>query len=569
MRLGVPPRGGLLSGSVEYCRQPPASFALMVLCLSACGARSGLDVDGDASAAGGRAPVGSSTMASTTGSGGASGSGGGPCAEGESRTCYSGPPGTLGVGVCAPGTQACDGDRFGPCTGEVLPAFDDCSSGEDEDCDGSGGWVQRHGGSANDAGVEIAVDPSGNVIMTGRYSGPVDFGGGPLPNGSSTVFVVKLDGEGNHVWSRAFPAAKSPRIAVDGSGVVLVGEFQDAIDLGGGPLSTSNPGFSDMFIVKLDSSGGHVWSKVFGGVGNDTPWDVAFHADGSLLLAGQFGGYVPVATIDFGGGALSKVDGGAFVVRLSEAGDHVWSKGLGKPDDAVQHLAIDGAGNALIAGPSEGPIDLGGGVLPQGAGVMDFFVAKLSPDGVHVWSHGFGGLSSSGMGKPPGDVLTGIAATPGGGAAVTGFFSDVIDFGGGLLTEGGVTDVFVGHFDGMGAHLRSAAFGSAGSDVARAIAVDGQGRTVVAGQHWGEIDLGGEILPGAGGDDIFIAKFDVNGDHLGSETHGGEDGDVAGGLAVDASGAVFFVGSFSKTISFACSIASAGAADIVVAKLGL
>ncbi len=64
------------------------------------------------------------------------------CRPGTTRTCYSGPAGTGGVGVCRTGTQACelssDGSStsWGACTGEVLPGPEVCFDGVDGDCDG-------------------------------------------------------------------------------------------------------------------------------------------------------------------------------------------------------------------------------------------------------------------------------------------------------------------------------------------------------------------------------------------------------------------------------------------------
>ena len=52
--------------------------------------------------------------------------------------CYSGPAGTLGVGLCAAGTRMCnaDGTAWGACTGQVLPATEACATAGDDDCDG-------------------------------------------------------------------------------------------------------------------------------------------------------------------------------------------------------------------------------------------------------------------------------------------------------------------------------------------------------------------------------------------------------------------------------------------------
>jgi len=65
------------------------------------------------------------------GLGGGSGGGvGGACNPGVSESCYSGPDGTEGVGVCHAGARIClsDGSAFGPCGGEVTAGPDDCTT---------------------------------------------------------------------------------------------------------------------------------------------------------------------------------------------------------------------------------------------------------------------------------------------------------------------------------------------------------------------------------------------------------------------------------------------------------
>jgi hypothetical protein len=57
------------------------------------------------------------------------------CIGNETRACYSGPPGTLGLGDCRRGTQSCGADGvLGACQGEVLPTTDLCGDGHDQDC---------------------------------------------------------------------------------------------------------------------------------------------------------------------------------------------------------------------------------------------------------------------------------------------------------------------------------------------------------------------------------------------------------------------------------------------------
>lgn len=76
--------------------------------------------------------------------------------------CYTGAPGTEGVGQCASGTQVCDdrGVPMGPCSGEVVPGAEDCDSELiDEDCDGD----------VNEAGAACVCAPGS---LTPCYTGP-------------------------------------------------------------------------------------------------------------------------------------------------------------------------------------------------------------------------------------------------------------------------------------------------------------------------------------------------------------------------------------------------------------
>ncbi len=58
------------------------------------------------------------------------------CCPGRTRSCYSGPAGTAGVGICKTGTQTCLSDgTWGACTGEVTPRSETCN-GQDDDCNG-------------------------------------------------------------------------------------------------------------------------------------------------------------------------------------------------------------------------------------------------------------------------------------------------------------------------------------------------------------------------------------------------------------------------------------------------
>ena len=120
--------------------------------------------------------------------------------------------------------------------------------------DGSHLWSQNWGGTGSDAASTVTVDGSGNIIVAGSFEGTVSLGGGALvSNGSTDIFVAKYLSDGSHQWSRSFGNTNGDEalaVAVDSSGdVLLVGNFTDLVDFGGGPLFGA--GSTDIFLAKL------------------------------------------------------------------------------------------------------------------------------------------------------------------------------------------------------------------------------------------------------------------------------------------------------------------------------
>lgn len=61
------------------------------------------------------------------------------CVPDSTQACYTGPPNTEGVGICAPGKATCaaDGMSWEKCADETVPTNESCKNGLDDDCDGS------------------------------------------------------------------------------------------------------------------------------------------------------------------------------------------------------------------------------------------------------------------------------------------------------------------------------------------------------------------------------------------------------------------------------------------------
>jgi hypothetical protein len=359
-------------------------------------------------------------------------------------------------------------------------------------------WSKRFGGTGFDAAEDVAVDDSGNVYVTGSFSGTIDLGGGPLvSNGGSDIFVAKLDAAGAHIWSQSFGdniADMGLGISADTSGVVVTGHFAGTVDFGGGGLSSAG-GSQDIFVARFASDGTHRWSKQAGSTGEDNGTAVSFDPWGNVFVTGFFNG-----AVDFGAGPLNSSGmRDIFLVKYDPDGVHLLSRRFGGTDhDGGFCLGVDGGGNIVVTGYFDETADFGGGPLTS-AGGADIFVARYSSVAVHIWSHRFGG--------PEADVGTGVYVDAADNVFLTGHFSGTVDFGGGGLTSAGFIDIFLARFDEFGVHSWSERFGGTSHDIGGEVAADASGDVCLSGSFQASADFGGGDLTSAGFYDIVLAKY--------------------------------------------------------------
>ena len=421
-------------------------------------------------------------------------------------------------------------------------------------------WALGLGGTSGDEGRGVAVDAAGNSYVTGVFASTVDFGGGPLAStGSWDVYLVKYDAQGNHVWSRNFGGTSTDEandIRIDGDGnVVITGKFWGTANFGG-PASLTSNGAYDVFVAAYDSDGSHIWSRGFGSTGGDDGRGVIFDADGNVLVTGYVAG-----STDFGGGNLT-VSGAAdaFLAKYGPTGAHLWSDTHGGTGAEIGNaVAADGDGNVLLAGQFNGIGNFGGANLVS-AGNEDCFLAKYDANGAHQWSYRFGNVNHC--------IGWAVAADGAGNVVFTGQMTGNVDFGGGLLMGLLGTNVFLVKLDPAGAHLWSQTFGaSQTSDVGRGLAVDAANYVCLTGHFDGTIDFGGGAVTTGGSRDVFIARFDPSGVHQWSDGFGTTMYQEGRAIAVDGSGNVVVTGIFANSIDFGGGhILSSGGNDVFLAR---
>lgn len=549
----------------------PASCALVlfaacpVICVDGDGGTDSATTSTSTSGTTGTATAADTTAATDT-PGTTDGVGGTVCAPGSAEPCYDGPDGTEGIGACVAGMRTCsaDGTTWGACEGQVLPGVEDCETPLDEDCDDAtppcassiATCAEQFGGGTAES---VAVDSAGNIVLTGYFSNTIDFGGGPLNSAGEgpDVFIAKLDATCGHVWSRHF-GDEAPQygyaVASDGAGDVLFGgRMEGSADYGGGILVGAPLGGA--FLVKLDASGAHVWSKHFGA---GTTSGVAVDEVGDVALTGWFNG-----SIDFGGAMhMSAGNQDIFLVKLGAGGEHVWSMQFGdQTPQAGTAVAFDAAGALATTGAFFGTIDLAGATHVNPGGNNDGYLAKRSSSGDHVASRSFTDLVS----VHEVEVAHDVAFAPNGDMLVAGRFTGATDLGAGVVASVGSSDTFIARYSSSGDYLWARRFGTELETHPRAIAVDASGNALVTGSLTGSADFGGGLLTSAGAtvEDVFVLKLDAAGNHIWSERFGDGSRQIGHDIAVDGNGHVVVVGSMAGTVDFGLGLLAGNGAFVV------
>ena len=366
-------------------------------------------------------------------------------------------------------------------------------------------WSKRFGNNSAQRGAQVSTDPAGNIIAAGFFDGTVNFGGSTLTSaGQYDAFVAEFTPAGAHVWSKRFGDADwqyALTIAADPLGNVVVGGFFDGVmDLGGGPLTSA--GHYDAFAAGFTSGGAHLWSHSFGDTLEQRADGVATDASGNVVITGSFQG-----TVDFGGGPMTSAGAfdvffDIFVAKFNSSGAHVWSKrfGDGTASQVGRTTAVDVSGNVVLAGLLRGSVDFGGGPITSG-GADDIFLAKLNSGGSHVWSKAFGGANTQ-------NAFSVAVGHSSGYVALTGYFLETVDFGGGPLTApAGMVNAFLSLFKADGTHVWSKGFGNSGSHYGYGVGMDATENVIVGVTTTGALDFGGGILISAGAADCCVAKF--------------------------------------------------------------
>lgn len=361
-------------------------------------------------------------------------------------------------------------------------------------------WSKSFGSSSADNTRAIGVDAAGNILVVGAAAAVIDFGGGPLPAGGTALVVAKLDPNGQHIWSKSFTGAMTLTAvdaAVDPSGnIVISAAISGSVDFGSG-LQTAQE--ESLALVKLDSSGNSVFSKLFGAATmccGSVRSAVATDAQGNIGLAGTITG-----KITLGASMFTSTNAAVFVTKLSPQGEVLWAQqGKSAADCAVDGAAFDrNTGDLVISGTFPTPSLTFGMTAIAGATGNDSYVAKFDASGNYLWGKAFGVGGNDENGSE-------VEVDAGGNISFTGRTnSNTLDLGVGNVGPAGL---YVIKMDASGKLIWAKQ-----SDVASspypdaAINVDKDGYTLLARGFAAPFSFGGTNLPSLGANDLFVIKL--------------------------------------------------------------
>ena len=319
------------------------------------------------------------------------------------------------------------------------------------------------------------------------------------------------------------------------------------------------------------------WVMGMGSTSADYGNSVAIDLSGNVYVAGTFNGIVdfdPSPNEENLGPAYNS----AFLAKYDASGAYQWAFALEGAGGSVsaQCVEIDALGNVYITGIFSGIVDFD--PSPTEANLVTInnnaFLAKYDANGNYLWAISMGVTDYN-----YGMSIAIIAIDNFGNTYITGTFSGVVDFDPSPteanLTSAGLYDIFLAKYDVNGNYSWAISMGGPEFDNGISVAIDASGNVYVTGSFNGTADFDPSAntanLTSAGETDIFLSKYNANGNYQWAISIGGGFTEWASCVAIDATGNAYITGSFYGTADFdpsatTVNLSPSGGCDAFLAK---
>lgn len=305
------------------------------------------------------------------------------------------------------------------------------------------------------------------------------------------------------------------------------------------------------------------WAVGSDGTSNVQTADIATDASGNSYVTGEFYGQLIIGTDTITSAPHWANGPELFVAKFDTDGNPIWvrrASGPGQGDICQgENIALDAVGNAYVTGYYRNNAGFGIDTITSVASNSNVFIAKIDPNGNWLWAQtaGIDNLSAG----------TDIAVSGSGNVYVGGYFFNQTAFGTDTLTSSGLGDLFLAQYDLSGNYQWVRQLGGADFDAYGGMDADVAGNVYVTGAFDSQTTIGAFNLAGNGLNDIFVAKYDVNGNTQWALSAGGTGADHGYGIAADPWGNSYVTGRFQGAITFGpTTILSAGGDDFLLVK---
>jgi hypothetical protein len=345
----------------------------------------------------------------------------------------------------------------------------------------------------------------------------------------------------------------------------IVGSY-DSASVSFDNYTLNNSGNNDIFIVKYDQTGTVLWAKTAIGNGSDVINAISTDQDNNIIITGFF----ESSTIMFGNTTLTNTGGkDIFAVKYDSSGNLLWAKSFGgDSNEEANSICSDSFGNIYITGYYKSFIISTTISTITNNGGKDIFLSKYDSSGNLIWLKTYGGIYDDwGISLIKDKISNGIFLCG-------NFNSDVIDFQSNTIlntnSAGNTEDIFAIKFDYNGTILWVKKEGGTLNDIVYNATVDNNGCLILVGYFYNStLNFGTVPLQNAGGNKMFVGKFDSNGNVLWAKTVGWIGGNnYATNVSTDSTGSILIGGyyEYNPFIYATWAFSNYGGTDIFLMK---
>jgi hypothetical protein len=298
-------------------------------------------------------------------------------------------------------------------------------------------WERTMSGPTNEDEFDgIASAPDGSVYVTGKFEQSATLGGATLVSaGAADIPFARFDATGKTIWTKRFGGTGEDNffdVDADANGAVATGWFTGTVTFGSVTLTSA--GSSDCVVISVRPDGSTRWARAFGGPYGDGCNEVSIDPSGAVTTSiDTQGGWTPL-----GGTAIPHVTAtDTVLLRIAANGTPAWMRRVGGAGaQRGKALAVAPDGSVCFGGDTVGALTIGATTVnpPATGGGRDAWLSRWSPSGTLEWASTWGG---------PGDDLAKGVVDDGHAVTYVGPFTGAITVGSKRLDAGVGADILV------------------------------------------------------------------------------------------------------------------------------